>query len=232
MITWHPVSLKSKGQTFDTTKDTPEIEQDIDLEFETNAAGIPIALVNHQAVRDNSIKTVEAESARFGQGVVDSVKATFARLDARSAADVFGKYAQVIGLFQGTELEIGKPNNYESQLPSPIGGGMIAVKGSLTVTEIDKSSNTASFVWRQEADPTSAKDAIIKILGATAKRNGTEIDEAQVRAAKLEMKYLATATVGLKDGWVKSAHYELRVLTNEAGEDKTRSEIYDIAVEK
>jgi hypothetical protein len=229
-ITWYPQSLTVPGQTIDTTKDRPEIEQDIALEFETDSAGAPLRLINYEAVRKNAMAAVD--DIRTAQSTVKGVDAMFANLTPETAAAIFGKHAQLVGSFQGFTMEVGEPFAYDNEMPNPFGGGVIRAKATIKLAVVDEAKDLATFEWQQVADPESIKIVTAAIVETAAKAMDKPADKSLLSGMKLSVAYKATANVALSDGWLRSLTYEVDS-TVENGKEKTgRTERYEITVKR
>lgn len=229
-LTWHPKSLTVKGQTVDTTTERAEIDQDIALEFETDNTGAPETLLNHKAVIENGMRAAEQNLARHGEEALKAARAAFEKLTPKAAAGMFGKHANMIGFFQGFSLEVGKPKAYKDKLPNPLGTGFIETDASITLTSVDDEKNLATYEWQQTADPASFKKVLAEML--TTMSSGKPVDQKALDAMSLDIRYRATATVRLSDGWVDALTYETYTVINDGKQEKKRNERYDITVER
>jgi len=229
-ITWYPQSLTVPGQTIDTTKDRPEIEQDIALEFETDGAGAPLRLINYEAVRKNAMAAVN--DIRTAQSTVKGVDAMFANLTPETATAVFGKHAQLVGSFQGFTMAVGEPLAYDNEMPNPFGGGVIRAKATIKLAAVDEARDLATFEWQQVADPESFKTVTAAIVETASKAMNKPADKSLLSGMKLDVAYKATANVALSDGWVRTLTYEVDA-TVDGGKEKTgRTERYEITIRR
>ncbi|MFN3521198.1 MAG: hypothetical protein ACK4YQ_03035 [Phenylobacterium sp.] len=166
---------------------------------EVDEALTPIRVVDWDSLRSRVVSVVEANGG--DQKAVDTFRSVFDKFDERTAAGLF-KELGLIGLGQGTALEVGEPQSYEDQAPNILGGPPIKTHGVFELESYDKDAGVAVVTWEQTLDRASATASIRATVEAMAQRAPPE-RRAEAAAA------LKDLTIDRKD----SCRYSIDVAT-------------------
>ena len=104
--------------------------------------------------------------------VAATAKGLFAGLSDAQAAQVVMRDLGMVAISQGTALDLGKPFDYEDNLPNPLGGPPIKSKGRFQLISLDP--GRAVIEWRQAFDPVSAAASLTMALEALMQQASPE----------------------------------------------------------
>lgn len=87
---------------------------------------------------------------------LENARAQIARMDDRQSVGNLLRDQALLGLGQGTLLELGQARTYDDQTPNALGGPPIAMKGAFKLESFDKRQRRAVVTWTRAMDPASS----------------------------------------------------------------------------
>jgi hypothetical protein len=106
----------------------------------------------------------------------------------------------------GRAYRIGKPFEYDVELPGPIGGASIPCRGRFTLRSHEANTGRAVIDWSQTMDPERAKAAIERMLRDMAAKSGRPFESVEeLRTMTVEDK--GTFVLDSRTGWPLDVHY-------------------------
>lgn len=129
----------------------------------------------------------------------------FAEFDAKEAAGAILRGPTLLSIPQNMTLEIGKPHTYTNETPMPVGGLIIKVNGTYTLTAIDKTSGVATIVWQEVLDPASTSEAISKAVTTILPKEQLAV----LGEMRLERTLLCTFTMDIRSGLTRKGVCEM-----------------------
>ncbi|MCU0916871.1 MAG: hypothetical protein MUC88_20275 [Planctomycetes bacterium] len=132
---------------------------------------------------------------------------------------LFTRSPQVFFAPLGMEYVVGRPREYEDQLPNPLGGESFPTRASFTLEKVDPVADTAIVTWRQEIDPVAGAGVLEKTLRDLAARLGKPVPPGKVLDL-INVKDEARFTVDLSSGWPRQlSHTRTTSLAGASQED-------------
>lgn len=131
---------------------------DIPITVEVDEALAPVRLVNLDDVRtafNEMLKRLDSDPKATGQ-----LKQIFPNLEDATITAVTTQDLARVALAQASDLELGQERTYDDQAINPLGGPLIATKGSFRLEAFDKGAGRALVIWRLVMDPASMQKSM------------------------------------------------------------------------
>lgn len=189
------------------------------LVFRTDEGGYPVLLENREQVMAFAMAIFPPGDA----AATERFRTMLTGLSEEAFAAMFGKDFTAPTLFQGIELEVGRPMTEVVQLPFPFDERQqIAATATLAITSIDRNASVAHAAFRQALDPQSAAAAMRAFV---ASLSGPD-EPAQEAGADLQIERTdeARAVIDLASGRVTRVETSARVGARGDGESRIRTE--------
>lgn len=159
---------------------TPELAGALGLDrpvqTSVDEALVPERIENWDEVREGLLAAITKITP--DPKAAETAKGIFANLSAEQAAQVILRDQTLAAIGQGSDLELGKPVEYDDRLPNPLGGPPIQSAGRFELTAYDAAKGQAVVTWRQAFDRASATQSIAAALEAmVAKAAPDQVDK-------------------------------------------------------
>lgn len=229
----------AEAQKAETQRAISESLRNLEISFETNAAGVPVRIVGWSEVsktiavafrehlKKGLIARLEGPALAAGktkeeveaaaQAQVDAViGALILRHDERTAVVLLEEALLVAGV-QNQSLPLGKKVDWSAVAPSLLSEQGVSYESIGALERLDKATSEAEITWTNTYNPdqlrAQALDLIKNQLAASKQVPQDKVDEILSTLSKLEVSRVDTgkALIGIEDGWTRSVEYVKRV---------------------
>lgn len=202
---------------------TPEIASALGLDRPVKTAVdealVPGRIENWDEVREGLLAAIgklvpEPQAADAARGV-------FVNLSADQAAQIILRDQTLAAIGQGSDLELGKPVEYDDRLPNPLGGPPIESTGRFELASYDAAKGQAVVTWRQAFDRASATRSIAAALEALIARAAPDqVDKlkAAFKDAKVDRTDTCRHEIDIATGLAARAVCDTTIEINVQGE--------------
>ena len=186
-----------------------EAAGDLRLVMQTDAAGVPQALLNLDEAVGAVKRMVDGFVKADGAPLSPDQTLVLEMLTSRDIVQsLLLRTPQVFYFICGAPLTLGETFEYNDLVPNPFGGQPFPSKGSILLQEVRTERNEAVIAWRNEIDREKGKAAIAEIVRRLMP-DAAKLPEAE--RPTLEIRDQATYTIDTKTGWPRSVEWSRTV---------------------
>ena len=186
------------------------------IEYWADKTGSPKTLSNKESL----IERLVAGSSAFGSNseAGKNVESILGSMSDRSFARMFLKLPTLLAICSESNLRLGEPVQYSTELANPIGDGTIDGFVYYELKRLDRASNTAEIEYWSTYDPRSTQQLIDALL-TQAKSNG-ELSKDEPVSKWIDRIDRASCIINTQTGWVRTMTYstDIRLLDNRISE--------------
>jgi hypothetical protein len=190
------------------------------IELVTDADGLPVNVRNLSEIVQESTRVKDELLAFATKGLPEDQAAKLRQnLDAMYTPEAIVRNAlekpQLLFMFTGRALSPGQSEEYETSLPSPLGGDALPARGTWTLRAADEKTRVATVEWAQVVDPDKARSSFLEAFRKMGMPQDAELPS-------VEIKDLGTFHISLQSGWpVKVAHERVSKVGPKGRVDRT-----------
>lgn len=122
------------------------------------------------------------------------------------------------GLFllpSGGSFRLGTPQEYEDQLPNPLGGESFPSKAYFLLQEVNPQENLAFIEWKQIVDPEKAARIMLETMKAMARRMNAPVPTEE-GLPDISIEDVAHYVIDTKTGWPLSVTHQRTSIVGES----------------
>lgn len=189
------------------------LNEDLDVDFTTDATGSVRALVAPERIEQHYAKGLDRIQKELGgEGLLDeksarAIEAWRISMRGREFRESLLREPSIVYMPSGSNLVLGEKRTYQDSLPNPFGGEPLPAVGFLELREIRADRHEAVVEWRLSIDAERARGLLEESVRAMARRTGKPPPPENARVGLEAIEDAATYVYDTQTGWPISVVY-------------------------